>query len=80
MSIKGKLAWGWIAALAVLQQDFWFWSDPRTVLGFLPIGLLWQMGISLGAGLGWYAVVRWAWPEHVEEWAAERDDGGAGAR
>lgn len=78
MSKKGKLAWGWMALLALLHHDFWAWDDARITLGFLPVGLLWQMGISLGAGLGWFLVVRHAWPERVEEWAAERDEGGGG--
>lgn len=78
MSTKAKLAWGWIAALGILHYDFWFWDDPTIVFGFLPIGLLWQMGISLGAALGWFLLVQWGWPERAEEWAAESDDGAGG--
>lgn len=78
MSSKGKLAWGWIVLLVLLHHDYWAWGEPRIVLGFLPLELLWQMGISLGAGLGWFLVVRHAWPRNVEEWAAERDPGGSG--
>jgi len=81
MSTKGKLAWGWIGLLGLLHYDFWQWDDARLWLGFLPAGLAWQMGVSLAAGLGWYAVVRWAWPTRVEQWA-EQGEGPprAGAR
>jgi hypothetical protein len=78
MSVRGKLAWGWIVALAILHYDFWYWDDPSLVFGFMPIGLLWQMGISVGAALGWYAVVRWAWPVDVEAWAGAADESRGG--
>lgn len=78
MSTRGKLAWGWIVLLAILHHDFWWWGDRTLLLGFLPIGLAWQVGISIGAGLGWFLVVRWAWPEHVEAWAGQRDPGRRG--
>ena len=39
------------------------------VLGFLPVGLLFQALISVGAAVAWALVVRCAWPTHVEEWA-----------
>jgi len=75
MSNKGKLAWGWIAILVVLRNDFWNWGDDTLVLGFMPLGLLWQMGVSLGAAIGWAMVVRHAWPKHIEAWAGVHQEG-----
>lgn len=69
LSGAGKLAWGLVALLAVLHYDFWNWSDRSVALGFLPIGLLYQALISIGAAVAWALVVRCAWPTHVEEWA-----------
>jgi hypothetical protein len=31
------------------------------------------MMISIAAGLAWALVIRFAWPERVEEWASEGD-------
>ncbi len=69
LSGAGKFAWGLVALLAVLHYDFWNWSDRSVVFGFLPVGLLFQALISLGAAVAWTLVVRCAWPTHVEEWA-----------
>jgi uncharacterized RDD family membrane protein YckC len=69
LSGAGKFAWGLVALLAVLHYDFWNWNDRSVVFGFLPVGLLFQALISLGAAVAWTLVVRCAWPTHVEEWA-----------
>ena len=69
LSGSGKLAWALVALLAVLHYDFWNWDDRSVVFGFLPVGLLFQALISLGAAVAWALVVRCAWPTHVEEWA-----------
>ena len=50
------LMWIFFAALVVLHHDWWLWNDGRLVFGFLPIGLGYQVLISLAAvvlGLGW---------------------------
>ncbi len=62
----------WILALAVLavallHQDFWFWKDRSLLLGFLPVGLAYHMGYSVLAAATLWALVRWAWPSHLEE-------------
>ena len=62
LSSSGKLAWALVALLAVLHYDFWNWGDRSVVLGFLPVGLLFQALISLGAAVAWALVVRFAWP------------------
>lgn len=69
--LPARLAWGFILLLLVLRHDVWLWNDRTLVFGFLPIGLLWQAMISLGAGLGWYLVSQYAWPDRIEEWASE---------
>ena len=62
MSSAGRIAWGFVALLAILHYDFWYWGDGRLAFGFMPVGLLYQAFISLGAGLGWALVVRFSWP------------------
>lgn len=73
-----KLAFGLVAALCVLQHDFWFRADRSLVLGFMPVGLLYQVLVSLAAGLAWALVVRLAWPSRLEEWASAGERGGSG--
>ena len=77
MSGAGKLAWGFVIVVAILHWDFWYWDDRTLVFGFVPIGLAFQAGISVLAALAWASVVRFAWPDHIEEWA-EGDGSPAG--
>ncbi|MDF1812433.1 MAG: hypothetical protein P1V20_09465 [Verrucomicrobiales bacterium] len=55
--------------LGILHQDFWNWSDSSLVFGFLPKGLAYHAGYSIVAALFWAAVVIYAWPTQLEEWA-----------
>ena len=66
----------WIAALLllVLHQDIWYWDDRTMVMGFMPIGLFYHALFSLAAGALWAFAVRFAWPDHIEQWADEGDD------
>ena len=59
-----------VVALYVLHQDIWFWGTPHPlVFGFLPIGLFYHAGFTVGAaGLMW-ALVKYAWPSHLERTA-----------
>ena len=68
-----------VVALYLLHQDAWFWDSARPlVFGFLPIGLFYHGVYSLAvAGLMW-ALVRYAWPAHLEA-QAEADDAAEGA-
>ena len=66
-----RFVWGFVVALLVLRFDWWFWSDDTIVAGFLPIGLLYQALIAIGAGLAWALILRFAWPTRLEEWANE---------
>ncbi len=63
------------ALLAALHQDFWFWDDRRLLFGFLPIGLAYHMAYSVAAGALWALAVVFAWPTHVEDFAAGPEDG-----
>ena len=54
-----------IVALYALHNDFWFWYDPRIVLG-LPIGLTYHVGYNLAAAVLMLLLVRFAWPSHLE--------------
>ena len=66
-----RLVWAAVVALFVLHHDFWFWDSKTLVLGFLPIGLAYHALFSVLAAGVWAAAVRFAWPEHIEEWASE---------
>ena len=72
-----------VVALYLLHQDVWFWNAARPlVFGFLPVGLFYHAVYSLVvAGLMW-ALVRFAWPAHLEadaESAAGGPDRASGA-
>ena len=63
---KGN-AGGWVIftlvlLLLVLHQDIWLWHDGRLVMGFLPVGLVWHVGISVAASLTWWLATVIAWP------------------
>jgi hypothetical protein len=60
-----KIMWGLFLLLLVLHHDWWFWSDGRLVFGFLPVGLGYQVLISLAAGLLWGWAALYAWPAEV---------------
>ena len=47
------LMWILFAVLVVLHHDFWFWDDSQLVFGFLPIGLGYQILISIAASALW---------------------------
>lgn len=56
------VVWGLVILLCILHQDVWFWEDATLVFGFMPIGLLFHIGISLGAGFTWWLATRYCWP------------------
>ena len=60
------LMWILFAALVVLHHDWWFWNNGRLVFGFLPIGLGYQMLISLAASILWGWAAIYAWPEELD--------------
>ncbi len=60
------VVWALIVLLIVLHQDNWLWNNPTLVFGFLPITLLYHMGISLGATVTWLLATRFAWPEDAK--------------
>ena len=62
-----KIMWGLFLLLVVLHHDWWFWTDGRLLFGFLPVGLGYQILISLAAGLLWGWAAFYAWPAEVEE-------------
>jgi len=63
-----------VAVLYVLHQDIWFWRTARPlVFGFLPVGLAYHAAFSIAAAGVLWLLVRYAWPQHLED-AAEEDD------
>ena len=57
--------------LAALHQDSWNWSSSHLVFGFMPVGLAYHALYSLTAALFWGIVIKFAWPEDLEQWAEE---------
>ena len=57
-----------VVGLYALHQDFWFWRTARPlVFGFVPIGLFYQACFSVAASLLMWALVKFAWPAHLEK-------------
>ena len=67
--------WGLVVLLIVLHQDNWFWDRPTLVFGFMPVGLLYHVGISLAAGIVWCFAIRYCWPHHLDQTSAAEGDG-----
>jgi hypothetical protein len=61
-----KVMWFLFALLVVLHHDWWFWNNGYLVFGFLPIGLGYQILISLAASVLWGWAAFNAWPEHYD--------------
>jgi hypothetical protein len=57
-----RIIWIGVIALIALRQDVWFWNDPSLVLGILPVGLAWQIVISIAAAVLWLVATKIAWP------------------
>jgi len=69
-----RFVWALVVLLALVHYDFWYWDDPRVVLGFVPIGLAYHAGFSLACGITWFLAVHFAWPREIEEWAGAGDE------
>ena len=66
----------------ILRHDYWNWNTPYPLLfGFLPVGLWWQGLVSILASVLLALIVRFAWPQALEDeaLAAELHRAGAGA-
>ena len=66
-----------IVLLALVHQDFWWWDriDPL-VLGFIPIGLAYQAGVSVVAAILWTLAVKYCWPTGLEGEASSSGERG----
>lgn len=56
-----------VILLIILHHDVWNWDNKEPVFGFMPMALLWQSGISIGAGVTWFLATRIAWPDFSED-------------
>jgi hypothetical protein len=61
-----------VITLVVLRHDFWNWHAVKPI-AFLPIGLWWQIGVTLLSSLVMWLLVTFAWPAHLEEEAYEAE-------
>lgn len=75
MGSGARFAWGLVLLVGILHFDFWLWDSTTLLFGFMPVGLAYQAGISLAAALAWTLVIRFAWPDEVEVWAAQGEQG-----
>lgn len=57
---------GVLLVLLILFFNFWMWDWDALVLG-LPINLLYHIGLCIVATLAMVAIVRLAWPHHLDE-------------
>lgn len=63
-----------VTVLYVLHQDVWLWRTARPlVFGFLPVGLAYHAAFSIAASGVLWLLVRFAWPQHLED-AHQEDD------
>jgi hypothetical protein len=63
-----------LPALYVLHQDVWYWRSARPlVFGLFPIGLFYHVCYSIAAAVLMALIVRYGWPDHLEESAYEAE-------
>lgn len=56
-----------LVLLGILHQDFWWWNSIEPlVFGFIPIGLAYQVGVSIAAAILWAMAVHFCWPRDVD--------------
>ncbi len=55
-----------VLVLIILHQDNWLWADDRLIFGFLPIGLFYQICISVAAAAVWWWATIFCWPTELE--------------
>ena len=71
MNKNGKfIVIGLVILLIILHHDVWNWDKKEPVMGFMPVALLWQALISVGAGITWYIATKIAWPVFDDDEAA----------
>ena len=63
-----------VLAVYALHQDFWLWQDRSLVFGFLPVGLAYHAGYAIVAACMMAALVKFAWPAHLEQSVADLDE------
>ena len=56
-----------VAAVILLHQDIWNWTNRTLVFGLLPAGLAYHAGYSVVAALTMALLVRYLWPAHLDE-------------
>ena len=69
-----------VVVLYVLHQDFWYWRSARLVFGFVPIGLFYQGCFSVAAAFLMWLLVKFAWPDHLEQEIEQQETKGETAR
>jgi len=60
-----------VAALIILHQDFWFWDTYELAFGFMPIGLLYHMALTVFASFVWLFICTFGWPEGIDDFGEE---------
>jgi hypothetical protein len=59
--------WILFVVLVVLHYDFWFWNSGTLLFDFLPVGLAYQILISIAASALWGWAAFYAWPAELEK-------------
>lgn len=77
--MKRTVAYILVPVLYVLHQDVWNWHDHETRVLGMPIGLTYQVAFCVAASLVMLALVRFAWPAHLEVEARETEPARADA-
>lgn len=62
-----NVVWALVVLLIILHQDFWLWEDDHLVFGFMPVTLMYHIGISIAAAVVWFLAIIFCWPDELEE-------------
>ena len=61
------IIWLLVATLIIFHQDFWNWNDQTMFFEFVPIGLMYHIGISIAAAFVWFLACTFAWPAGIDD-------------
>ncbi|MEE3370155.1 MAG: DUF3311 domain-containing protein [Planctomycetota bacterium] len=68
--------WIFVGLLLLLHQDYWQWDNQQLLFGAFPYALMYHMGISLTAAIGWLLATRFWWPENLDHSIGSQSESG----
>ena len=72
--VRSLLLYAALVVLYLLHNDLWLWNDASLVFGH-PVGLAYHIGFAFATSIVLTLLVIYAWPEHLDLEAGDRESG-----